>query len=618
MDPRVYAHASFVVCLLLAGPAQAQRVYDPATTPRAKFVAELAPYPEPSYRAKDFSIIKRGDWYHLFYTRVRRFQPGHWNSSLNEATFGHAISRDLETWQPLDTVLTVHPGEWDAHHLWAPTLVQKVGVTWMFYTGVRDSQMSASPGDWIARTQVIGAAYSTDPLLEHWTRVAQPVWQPCASNGLPGVSWAVCNPSLYRGTADFRDPFVMAPAGPGQPWLLYYTARPRSDPWNHVLGVASSSVGPGGSWADVGALWDLYTPTANSKLESPHIFNHDGRWILFTTGDDGSTGILWNSSLAPATGPWESEGPIANLLQGKKDEPYQYNLEPQYWFASEAFSEQGPTTRADYFCVVHAYDAPPEYNPPSPGTPEDISIVEFRQMIWAPNGHFNLAAPNPVRSIAAPAKARVGEPVDLVLGVEYGAGRSADLEVVRVDGWGEEPVPNESVGLPSTIVLTANGPQTVRWTPRALSLALPAQIEVRTAGQPLVVAAQMTLEAGEGSADDVPRELPIARPEPGDVGNGLPYPEAEPLSVREIGSTPLGGAHAVLVTLPEAGPAHVALYDVLGRRVRVLRDETLPKGATIAAWDGRDDAGNSVRRGVYFARVTTPHGRAHARFLVLE
>jgi len=74
----------------------------------------------------------------------------------------------------------------------------------------------------------------------------------------------------------------------------------------------------------------------------------------------------------------------------------------------------------------------------------------------------------------------------------------------------------------------------------------------------------------------------------------------------------------VLVTLPEAGPAHVALYDVLGRRVRVLRDETLPKGSTIAAWDGRDDAGNSVRRGVYFARVTTPHGRAHARFLVLE
>jgi hypothetical protein len=86
--------------------------------------------------------------------------------------------------------------------------------------------------------------------------------------------------------------------------------------------------------------------------------------------------------------------------------------------------------------------------------------------------------------------------------------------------------------------------------------------------------------------------------------------------VREIGATPLGGAHAVLVTMPEAGPAYVALYDVLGRRVRVLRDETLPKGATIAPWDGKDAAGRSVRRGVYFARVTTPFGRVHARFLV--
>jgi hypothetical protein len=614
MDPVSPRVSGFlVIALLFAGTAHAQRVYDPATTPRAKFVAELAPYPGASYRAKDFAIIKNGEWYHLFYTRVRRFQPSHWNASVNEATFGHAISRDLETWQPLDTVLTVHAGEWDAHHLWAPTLIQRAGVTWMFYTGVRDSQMSASPGDWIPRTQVIGAAYSTDPMLEHWTRVALPVWQPCA-----GVSWAVCNPTINRGTADFRDPFVLPPTGPGEPWLLYYTARWRLDPWNHVIGVASCGSGPTGPWTDVGALWDLYTPTATSKLESPHIFAHDGRWILFTTGDDGSTGILWNSSLSPATGPWEAEGPIANMLQGKKDEPYQYNLEPESWFASEAFADQGPTTRSDYFCVVHAYDAPPQYNPPAPAAPEDVSIIEFRQMIWSPNGRFDLAAPNPVRSIAAPATVRVGETADLVLNVEYGGGRSADLEVVRVDGEGEVPVRNEDVGLPASVVLTANGSQALHWTPRAAGFSLPARLEVRTAGQPLLVAAQLTLGVAEGSSDEVPRDLPVARAAPGTSARVVPNPDFDPLSVREIGSTPMGGPHAVLVNMPEAGPAHVALYDVLGRRVRVLRDETLPKGSTIASWDGRDDAGNAVRRGVYFARVTTASGRAHARFLVLE
>jgi hypothetical protein len=302
------------------------------------------------------------------------------------------------------------------------------------------------------------------------------------------------------------------------------------------------------------------------------------------------------------------------MLEGKKDEPYQYNLEPEYWFASEAFAEQGPVTRADYFCVVHAYDAPPAYNPPAPGTPEDLSIIEFRQMIWAPNGRFDLVAPNPVRAITAPATARLGEPLDLVFNVEYGGGRRADLVVVRVDGDVEEIVPNESVGLPATVVLTANGAQALRWTPRGGALALPARLEVRTAGQPLVVAAQLTLQAGEGSSDEVPRDMPIARANAGQASRAV----QASLSVREIGSTPLGGSHAVLVTMPEAGPAHVALYDVLGRRVRVLRDEMLPKGATIAAWDGRDDDGNAVRRGVYFARVTTAFGRAHARFLVLE
>ena len=626
MEPRISApgRGLFVVALLLAGaiePARAQRVYDPATTPRAKFVAELAPYPEPSYRAKDFAILKKGDWYHLFYTRVRRFQPGHWNDTVNEATFGHAISRDLETWQSLDTVLTVHPGEWDAHHLWSPTLVERNGVTWMFYTGVRDSQMSAAPGDWIPRVQTIGAAYSTDPMLEHWTRLAQPVWQPCATNGFPGVPWALCNPTINRGTADFRDPFVLPPTGPGEPWLMYYTARPRYDQWNHLVGVASSTLGPGGSWSDVGALWDVYTPTANSKLESPHVFDHDGHWILFTTGDDGSTGILWNVALVPATGPWQSQGPLANLLEGKKDEPYQYNLEPEAWFASEAFSEQGPVTRSDYFCVVHAYDAPPEYNPLPPGATEDISIIEFRQMIWAPNGRFDLVAPNPVRAIAAPPRARLDERVDLVLDVEYGGGRRADLAVVRVDGPAEEIVPNASVGLPETIVLSANGPQTLSWTPRASALALPARLELRTASQPLRVAAQLLLEAGEGSGDQLPRELPITRATPGrpeDLGGGVIEIEPVQLAVREIGSTPLGGTHGLLVTMPETGSAHLAVYDVLGRRIRVLRDERMPKGPTITAWDGTDDAGNSVRRGVYFARVTTAFGRAHTRFLVLQ
>ena len=614
--------AASVALLLAPTAARAQRVFDLQNTPRAKFVAPLAVYPAPSYRAKDFTLVKKDGWYHLFYTRVRRYSPDHYGSPgaeiLNETTFGHAVSPDLETWFGLDSVLTVHPGSWDSHHLWAPSVVQKNGVWWMFFTGVTDLHLSASPTDWVPRWQTIGAAYSTDPLLQTWTRVSTPVWQPCSGNGLPGVSWALCNPTLPGGTADFRDPFVLPPNGTGSPWLLYYTARPRTDQYNYVVGVAQSGAGPGGSWSDVGALWDTYSPSSNSKLESPHVFEHGGRWNMFTTGDDSTTGILWSTALVPATGPWQAHGPITNLLYGKKDVPYDYDLDPEHWFASEYFTETGPSTRADYFCVVHAYDPPPQYLGPG-GVSDDISIIEFRQMIWNPDGTFELAAPSPVRSIAASApRAAVGETVRLSLAVDSGAGRLADLEVTRIVGPQRISVAPSVVGLPATVALD-NGPMTINWLVRA-GIALPATLEIRIANQPLPLWTHVTLVESRGSGDPAAPELPITRALPGmrKPGPGPLDPEPIGLSAREIGSTPLGDKRNLLVEMPGTGRARIDLYDVHGRRVRALADRDLPRGATIESWDGRDDAGHPVSRGIYFARVTTPFGVAHARFLVID
>jgi hypothetical protein len=613
--PRSIVCLLALVCLALApGAARAQRVYDPLTTPRAKFVAPLAPYPNASYRAKDFSIIKKGDWYHLFYTRVRRFSPRHYEGGgtriLNEVTFGHAMSRDLENWFPLDSVLTIHPGSWDAHHVWAPDVVEKNGVYWLFYTGVVDAQLSASPTDWVPRTQTIGAAYSTDANLQTWTRVAAPVWAPCAGNGLPGVPWALCSTGIPDGSNDFRDPFVLPPpygSPPGTPWLMYYSARPNYDPYNYVVGVAQSAVGPGGSWSDVGAVWDTYTPTSNSQLESPTVFERNGVWHMFTTGDAGLYGILWNISLVPSSGKWEVKGPITPMLAGKQDVPYPYTLEPQFWFASEHFAEAGPVHRADYFCVVHAYDAPAQYNAPT-GPGEDISIIEFREMLWHPDGSFDLVAPNPVRSLgASTSQPKVGDTIQLTLGVEGGRGRWADLQVVKVVGQQQTPVGPTAVGLPASVALS-DGPVTVDWPVQSGGLGLPVTLEVRVASQPMKVSTRVTLQEG------------IIINGPGSGGTPItdgPDPGARSLSLREIGSTPLGGGRALLVEMPAAGRARIELFDVLGRKVRNLSDRELPRGSTIETWDGRDDAGRTAQRGIYFARVTTRFGLARARLLVL-
>jgi len=45
------------------------------------------------------------------------------------------------------------------------------------------------------------------------------------------------------------------------------------------------------------------------------------------------------------------------------------------------------------------------------------------------------------------------------------------------------------------------------------------------------------------------------------------------------------------------------VFDVSGRRIRRLPDRSLPAGDTVLAWDGTDDSGRRVGRGIYFLRV---------------
>ena len=46
------------------------------------------------------------------------------------------------------------------------------------------------------------------------------------------------------------------------------------------------------------------------------------------------------------------------------------------------------------------------------------------------------------------------------------------------------------------------------------------------------------------------------------------------------------------------------VYDVLGRRVRKLTDGRTMQGRGEVAWDCRDESGQAVATGIYFARMT--------------
>ena len=70
-------------------------------------------------------------------------------------------------------------------------------------------------------------------------------------------------------------------------------------------------------------------------------------------------------------------------------------------------------------------------------------------------------------------------------------------------------------------------------------------------------------------------------------------------------------------TVPSAAQATLVIYNVRGQRVRQLLDRRVTAGAHTATWDGRDDRGDPVAQGVYFATLRAgDEKRTHRLVLV--
>ena len=94
-------------------------------------------------------------------------------------------------------------------------------------------------------------------------------------------------------------------------------------------------------------------------------------------------------------------------------------------------------------------------------------------------------------------------------------------------------------------------------------------------------------------------------------------PTAADLSVRAW-PNPFNPRTTIAWELPADGPVRVEVFDLAGRRVRVLRDGPAPAGAGRTAWDGRDGAGRIMPAAPYVVTAESAGRRARRTVTLLK
>jgi hypothetical protein len=70
--------------------------------------------------------------------------------------------------------------------------------------------------------------------------------------------------------------------------------------------------------------------------------------------------------------------------------------------------------------------------------------------------------------------------------------------------------------------------------------------------------------------------------------------------------------------LPQNGHVTLAVYNVMGQRVRELLDWEQTAGEHVVTWDGLDDAGRPVASGIYFYQLVTGEFVQTRKMLLLK
>jgi hypothetical protein len=88
--------------------------------------------------------------------------------------------------------------------------------------------------------------------------------------------------------------------------------------------------------------------------------------------------------------------------------------------------------------------------------------------------------------------------------------------------------------------------------------------------------------------------------------------------LTDVAPNPFGYLTRVEYIMPRTGHVTIRVYDVRGRLIRTLLNQSVVEGTHITSWDARDENGRNVASGIYFVRMTSFGQTTIRKALVLK
>ena len=81
---------------------------------------------------------------------------------------------------------------------------------------------------------------------------------------------------------------------------------------------------------------------------------------------------------------------------------------------------------------------------------------------------------------------------------------------------------------------------------------------------------------------------------------------------------PFNPVTSIQFRLPEQSQVTLNVFDILGRKVRTLVNESKESGTYSVLWNGTTDSGESVGSGVYIYELTTPQFTSARKMIIIK